>query len=209
MAKEGVPDLIITDVMMPGKDGYEVCSILRAETSTSHIPIIMLTAKATAEEMKTGLSLGADAYLTKPFDQEELLIRVQGLLSQRRLLQEKYSQKISLTSVTMATESPEDQFLDLIQQFVFDHLIQDFSVEDLAMKLKMSRVQLYRKVKALTGKSVSKYISLIRLYKARQLLQTTQMNISEIAYEVGFSDPSYFTKAFREAFAVTPTELRN
>jgi signal transduction histidine kinase/DNA-binding response OmpR family regulator/ligand-binding sensor domain-containing protein len=208
MAIEQVPDLIITDVMMPQKDGYEVCAILREQEATSHIPIIMLTAKATQEEKKTGLSLGADAYLIKPFDQEELLIRTKGLLGQRRLLQEKYSQLQDHEVHKQAMEDQEGQFLDRIQKSVEARLMKDFSVEDLAKEMGMSRVQLYRKVKALTGTSISIYIRLIRLYKGRQWLRSTNKTIAEIAYETGFTDPSYFTKAFKEAFDVTPSEIR-
>ncbi|NND35360.1 MAG: response regulator, partial [Saprospiraceae bacterium] len=206
-AIEEVPDLVITDIMMPIKDGYEVCAILRSHKTTSHIPIIMLTAKATQEEKRQGLSLGADAYLTKPFDQKELIIRVKGLLSQRRLLQEKYSQRFDKSSIQ--PDDVEDEFLNQIQQFVDTHLDQDLTVEDVAAAVRMSRVQLYRKVKALTGKSVSLYIRLIRLHHARQLLLSSQKNVSEVAYETGFSDPSYFSRAFKEEFSVSPTELRN
>ncbi|MCL4115872.1 UNVERIFIED_CONTAM: hypothetical protein GTU68_035718 [Idotea baltica] len=193
--------------MMPIKDGYEVCAILRAHDATSHIPIIMLTAKATQEEKRKGLSVGADAYLTKPFDQKELNIRVTGLLSQRRLLQEKYSHRLEVPELLV--HDVEDQFLDQIQHFVESHLNQDFSVKDLATHLHMSRVQLYRKVKALTGKSVSLFIRLIRLYKARKLLLTTKKNVTEVAYETGFSDPSYFSRVFKEEFSVNPSEVRN
>jgi YesN/AraC family two-component response regulator len=208
-ALESVPDLIITDIMMPGKDGYEVCSIIRSHEVTSHIPLIMLTARATQEEKKIGLSLGADAYLVKPFDREELIIRVEGLLSQRRLLQEKYTNQMPGVMEGKGTSDREDQFLDRIQQYIQDQLRKDVSVSQLAREMGMSRVQLYRKIKALTGKSVSQYVRLIRLYDARKLLRTSHLTISEITYQVGFSDPSYFTKAFKEVFQITPSEFRS
>ncbi len=198
-----VPDLIITDIMLPGKDGYQVASTLKLHPATNHIPIIMLTAKATQEEKVAGLALGVDAYVTKPFDEEELMIRINGLISQRRLLQKKYSTAKAATP----TDDPQDLFLDQIQAYVEEHLQSDFTVEDVAKHLGMSRVQLYRKVKALTGKSISIYIRMIRLYKARQLLHSTNLSISEVAYSVGFSDPSYFTKAFKETFGSTPSAL--
>ena len=208
LAIDKVPDLIITDIMLPLKDGYEVCSIVRANPVSSHIPIIMLTAKATAAERKAGLSLGADAYLTKPFDQEELLIRIENLLSQRKLLQQKYSNSIKLAGKTPTLPDHEESFLDAIQRFVHQHIEKDITVEELANTMSMSRVQLYRKVKALTDMSVSKYISLIRLYEARKRLRKTQITVSQVAYDVGFSDPSYFSKLFKEAFGHSPSDVK-
>ncbi|NND06250.1 MAG: helix-turn-helix domain-containing protein [Saprospiraceae bacterium] len=208
IAIRSVPDLIITDVMMPQKDGYEVCAYVKAQEVSNHIPIIMLTAKVTQEEKKVGLSLGADAYMTKPFDEQELLIRVNGLISQRRTLQDKYGGFRSSDDHRDDTHDElQDQFLDRIQEFVEKRLKIEFSVEDLAAHMGMSRVQLYRKVKALSGKSVSMYIRFIRLYKARQMLKSTQLTVSEVAYAVGFSDPSYFSKAFKEAFLLSPREV--
>ncbi len=207
LALEHIPDLIISDVMMPKKDGYEVCADLKSDLLTNHIPIILLTAKATQGEKKQGLQVGADAYLTKPFDEEELLIRVNGLLSQRKILQQKYSKR-SLLNVDMVKNDIDDAFLDRIEQYTLQKLSVDFTVEEMARDLQMSRIQLYRKVKALTGKSVSRYIRLIRLYQARTMLRSSQMNVNEICYAVGFSDPSYFSKVFKEAFGASPSALR-
>ena len=201
-----VPDLIISDIMMPKKDGYEVCAALKSNHITSHIPIIMLTAKATQEERKSGLSLGAEAYLIKPFDREELLIRVKGLLDQRKILQQKYAH-YSVNHAPDLQLDTEDEFIDQITQYVHSHLQESFSVEKLADHLHMSRVQLYRKTKALTGKSIATFIRLVRLYEARKMLQTGDKAISEVAYDVGFSDPSYFTKAFKEEFGNLPSDI--
>ncbi|MDH3243242.1 MAG: ATP-binding protein [Saprospiraceae bacterium] len=208
LAFEKIPDLILTDVMMPGKDGYEVTAIIRGQEITSHIPIIMLTAKVTQDDKNSGLALGVDAYLTKPFDQEELLIRIHSLLEQRRILQRKYAQNGRVDLHKEVVMDQEDQFLAKVINYVDLNLSNDFTVEDLAKDLNLSRVQLYRKVKALTGNSISAYVRTIRLHRSHHYLSTTDKSISEIAYETGFSDPGYFTKAFKELFSLTPSEFR-
>ncbi len=204
MAQEHVPDLIVTDVMMPQLDGYSLTEKLRASHVTNHIPIIMLTAKATQAEKKQGLLAGADAYLTKPFDPEELQIRVQGLLSQRRLLQDKYG----IGSMGRGVKPMSHPFLERLEGFVLAHLSESIAVSDLAKEVHMSRVQLYRKVKALTGHSVSVYIRQVRLSEAKAMLDTTDRTVAEISYAAGFTDPSYFTRVFKEAFGHPPSEMR-
>jgi len=206
-----IPDIIISDVMMPEKDGYEVCVILKNDQRTSHIPIILLTAKATIEDRVEGLKGGADAYLTKPFDKEELFIRLEKLIAIRRTLQERYSKTNLLTTDIGAKPklSLDDLFLQklikLVQPRIDDSKL---SVSDLCASVNLSNTHLNRKLKALTGKTPSQFIRSIRLQKALELLQTTDQNISEIAYNVGFNDPNYFSRSFSEEFGFSPKSVR-
>ena len=207
-----IPDIIISDVMMPKKDGYEVCETLKNDERTSHIPIIMLTAKATVLDKLTGLERGADAYLSKPFNREELLLRLRNLIEMRKQLQEKYSKGSSFWNnrpEASGKASPEDAFLTKVNQLVEENIgDEDFGILQLCKGMAMSRSQIHRKIKALTNLSTSIYIRTLRLYKAKELLQTTDLNISEIAYEVGFKDPNYFTHVFVEEFEITPSATR-
>ncbi len=209
-ALESVPDLIVSDVMMPIKDGFEVLETLKNDERTSHIPIIMLTAKADVESRLFGLRRGADAYLAKPFNQEELTVTVNNLLELRRKLQAKYSQweSVSGDSPPPITD-PEDVFLQKIRAVVTANLSDsDFEMPQLERALAMSRSQIYRKVKALTGKSPSLFIRSIRLHHGQRLLQTTDQTISEIAYEVGYAALNNFSDAFLEEFGERPGKLR-
>jgi DNA-binding response OmpR family regulator len=208
-ALEEGPDLIISDVMMPEKDGFEVCEILKEDVRTSHIPIILLTAKGDLDSKLKGLKHGADAYLTKPFQEEELLVRAEQLIRQRQKLRDKYSSSFDLDRSRTESADPEEQFLFKIRELVLAHLQDNtYSIQRLCRDLQISRTQLHLKLKALTGKSTSHVIRDIKLEKARQLLRETDLNISEIAYQVGFSRLSYFTKVFTEAFNQTPSEYR-
>lgn len=208
-ALEIVPDIIISDVMMPEKDGFEVCDALKNDERTSHIPLILLTAKADIASKIAGLRRGADAYVPKPFHPEELLVRIENLIEQRKKLQARYQGFMPLPKSSDPSIEMEDAFLQKIKDLVEAHLDEaDFDISKLARQAGMSRVQLYRKVKALTGKSPSIFVRTIRLQKAKALLQTTALNISEIAYDVGFSDPASFSKTFREQFGESPTEFR-
>ncbi len=208
-AFEFVPDIIISDVMMPKKDGFEVCQILKYDEKTSHIPIILLTARATSEDRLTGLKRGADAYLAKPFDKEELFIRLQKLLELRQTLQNRYRQlEIPLTDLDSSYQI-EDTFLLKLKSTIEEHIADEHLGQELLCKLLgMSRAQLYRKVSALTGKSVSLYIRSLRLRKAKELLRTTQLNISEIAYDVGFHNPSRLSEYFQKEYGQSPTDFR-
>ena len=205
-ARHGIPDLIVSDVMMSEMDGYELLVQLRSDELTNHIPVILLTARTTQEEKRMGLSLGADAYLTKPFDQKELLIRIQGLLDRNQTLKEHFSK--SGFRLDQLQERPQDEFLDKIEEYVFQNLSVGFSIEDLSKHLGVSRIQLYRKVKGITGKSPSNYVRLIRLLEARKRIFYSQDNISEIAYSVGFKDPAYFSRVFQQEFDVSPSKYR-
>ena len=214
-AFESVPDIIISDVMMPEKDGFDVCDNLKNDIRTSHIPVILLTAKADIESRIAGLKRGADAYLKKPFHQEELLVVLENLLAIRQKLQIKYA-GINLASGELKAqiEEPppaeiEDAFLLKIKSIVEENLSDpNFSMNYLERAMGLSRSQLFRKIKALTGKSPSTFIRSIRLHHARKMLETSNLNVSEIAYEVGFSTPAYFSTAFLEEFGFQPGTLK-
>ncbi|MEZ4961034.1 MAG: ATP-binding protein [Saprospiraceae bacterium] len=210
-ALETVPDLIVSDVMMPEKDGFEVVETLKHDERSSHIPIVLLTAKADVESRIKGLRRGADAYLAKPFHQEELLVTLNNLLELRRKLQLKYSELASQSPIT-SHQSPvtdaEDAFLQKVRDAVTEHLSDpQFSVDDLCRSLAMSQPQLHRKLTALTGKNATIFIRSIRLAKAKELLRDNGMTVSEVAWAVGFTDPKYFSRVFSEAFGVSPSKF--
>jgi signal transduction histidine kinase/DNA-binding response OmpR family regulator len=207
MAQSIIPDLVISDVMMPIKDGFALCSELKSDDKTSHIPIILLTAKAEVQDRLEGLETGADAYLTKPFHRAELMVRLDKLLELRRTLQKKFSQ-FALVENHDASDR-EGRFIIQINSIINEHL-QDsqFGVEQLAKEAAMSRMQLHRKLTALSNRSASNYIRNFRLHKARPLLMDESINISEVAWEVGFQDAGYFTKSFQKEFGITPSKFR-
>lgn len=210
LAVETLPDIIISDVMMPKKNGYEVCRALKTDERTSHIPILLLTAKAAHEDKVEGLKEGADAYLTKPFDPEELLVRIENLVETRRKLQERYSNKL-VTTLTQSkkTGSLDEIFLQKLVKVVEDRLDDtDLGVVDLCRAANLSNMQVNRKLKALTGETPSRFIRAIRLEKAMELLRSTDLNVSEVAYEVGFKDPNYFSRSFSEKFGHSPNVMR-
>ncbi len=209
MALADVPDLIVSDVMMPRKDGYELCTTLKEDLRTSHIPIVLLTAKADSESRISGLQRGADAYLSKPFAPQELLVRLQQLLHLRRTLQERYAAIGSVERKAEAVASREEVFLQRMRALVEAHLSDpDLNMPRVCKALEMSRSQVYKKIKALTGRTPSQYIRSIRLHHARRLLQSSDLNVSEVAYEVGFSSPFYFSNVFLAEFGVRPNETR-
>ncbi|TVZ57990.1 signal transduction histidine kinase [Flavobacteriaceae bacterium MAR_2010_105] len=208
MALEHIPDIIISDVMMPEKDGFEVCEHLKTNELTDHIPIIMLTAKATFEDRLAGLSLGADAYLTKPFEKAELLTRIDQLILLRKKMLSKFEKTGLKRLLNKNIKTSESKFLDKIIREIHDNIMQsEFGPVQLAVQLHLSESQLYRKLKATSGKSTAVFIRSIRLQKAKELIQTTSKTISEIAYDVGFNDPSYFSRAFKEEFGLAPSAL--
>ena len=195
---------------MPYKDGFEVLETLKNDERTSHIPIVLLTAKADIQSRLAGLRKGADAYLSKPFHQEELLVTLENLLESRRNLQSKYQQNVLVSTLPPLTEpDPEDSFLQKVRAVVEKNLSDaDFEMPQLERALAMSRSQIYRKVKALTGKSPSLFIRSIRLHQGKQMLLNTTLTVSEIAYEVGFSSLNYFSDAFLEEFGERPMKVR-
>jgi signal transduction histidine kinase/DNA-binding response OmpR family regulator len=208
-AKEIIPDLIISDVMMPNKDGYELCKTLKLDEKTSHVPIILLTAKAGQENKIEGLETGADDYLTKPFDAKELLVRVKNLIDLRRKLRERFSVGQVLKPGEIAVTSIDDAFLQKVKAAVERHISEEeFSVEELAQEVSMSRSQIFRKLTALTGQPPSDFIRYMRLHRAMDLLKKNAGTVSEIAYTVGFNSVTYFTKCFHQQFNVLPSEVR-
>ncbi len=208
-ALEHTPDIIISDIMMPEMDGLELLSHLKENKRTDHIPVVLLTAKADIASRLQGLKLGADAYLAKPFHKEELFVTLRKLVELRKKLQKRYQQQAPLTPTTDQTFQTQDLFIQELHQ-VLDAILSNehLDIEELSRRLAMSRSQLYRKIKALTGQPVNKYIQLFRLHKAKQLLLASRLKVTEVAFEVGFKDVSHFSKVFRSQFGRSPSEVR-
>ncbi len=207
IAMEHLPDLIISDVMMPEMDGYALCEKIKTDELTSHIPVILLTAKADRKSKLAGLEIGADDYLAKPFDAEELLLIVRNRIEERRKLQERFSREITLQPRAITITSVDEQFLQRVMQIMEEHMADaGFGVEALGLEVGMSRMQLFRKLKALTNHAPGDFIRLMRLKRAAALLTQGAGNIAEVAFQVGFQDPSYFTKSFQKQFGQTPSE---
>ncbi|GAB3221193.1 hypothetical protein GCM10027454_13350 [Algoriphagus aestuariicola] len=206
-AQEHIPDLVISDWMMPVMDGKELCQKIKGDIRTSHIPVILLTAKKSEENHLRGLDSGCNLYLTKPFNLEVLLLSVKNLLRERSLVQEKNRQKIQINASEVEVVSMDDQLIQRAVELVERH-IQDeqLSVEFLSAELAMSRVQLYKKLQSLTGKSPIEFIRLIRMQRASQLLLKSQLNVSEVALRVGYINAKYFSKHFKGEFGCLPSE---
>ena len=210
LAIEHIPDIIISDIMMPVKNGIELCNTVKVDERTSHVPIILLTAKAGEENKIEGIKTGADDYVTKPFNEELLKLRVQKLIENRKKLQERYSQEVILRPKDIAITSIDEQFLQRLQKVLDDKLVESsFSIENFSKAVGMSRMQLHRKLKALTGLSATEFIRSQRLKLAAQLLKKSEINVSQVGYSVGFNDHAYFSKCFREMYHCTPTEYAN
>jgi len=205
-AKKIIPDLIISDVMMPEKDGIAVCNELKEATETNHIPIILLTARADQESKLQGLTNGADDYLLKPFDPKELRVRISNLLDQRRRLKEKYTRLLLLKPTEIVISNAEESFLKAVMVVVGKHMGDSaFGVELFCSEAGMSRMQLHRKLTALTGYSATAFVRHQRMIRASQLLEAGE-SVSRVAYAVGFESLSYFTRAFKEEFGIVPSE---
>lgn len=206
-ALELIPDLIISDVMMPVMDGYEACHLIKSDFRTDHIPVIMLTAKVDHDSKISGLKLGADVYLGKPFNKEELLVHINNLISIRENLKKKYNSENGNLDNTQ-TPKISNEFLSKISEVLLNNISDDaFGINEICKEIGVSRTQLHRKLKALTGLSTSKFIREIRLNEGYKLIKNTDLNISEIAYSIGFSDPNYFSKLFTEKFQTPPSRL--
>lgn len=206
MAMKYIPDAIICDVMMPVMDGLACCKRLKSEIQTSHIPILMLTAYSLDEQKVKGYESGADSYILKPFSSQLLLTRLKNLIDNRKRLQNFFADKTNVQKEPLA--SIDQTFVEKLRSHIERNLSNpNLSVEDLGEKIGMSRVQLYRKTKALTGYSPNELIRITRLKKAAALLASTNKTIAEITYEVGFSTPSYFTKCYKEFFGENPTDF--
>lgn len=215
-AREQVPDLIISDVMMPVMNGLEFCQHIKKDIITSHIPVILLTARALNKHQIEGYESGADAYITKPFSPDVLMARINNLMRNRHLLKDIWMQTTqchdntsSATSENVETQNVENEFICRFKAVVEEKMMDsDLSVEMIGQELNLSRVQLYRKVKALTGCSPVDLVKKARMTEAMKLLTETQLSISEIAYKTGFTSPSYFSKCFKEEFGKVPGDIR-
>lgn len=214
-AVERIPDLIIADVMMPEKDGFELCRDLRRHPLTSHVPVIILTAKADLASRLTGLQRGADAYLSKPFIEEELLVRIEALLTQRQKLQAYYrsragvSEEVPAVIPAEAESSEENAFLKTVNELLEQNLANEhFSVEQLARELFVDPSNLFRKIRALTGLNPTQYLRAYRLAKAKKLLWTTELSIAAVALECGFAHHNYFSRMFKRETGLSPSKYR-
>ncbi len=210
-AQKQLPDLLISDIMMPRLDGYALTKAIKQDLRTSHIPVIQLTAKAGRESLIEGLEAQADDYLTKPFDEEELLLRVRNRLEQRKALSQQLGKEIvRLSPQDIAVKSADKVFLERVIQTA-EHYLHDesFTIEDLGREVGLSRSQLHRKLKALTDQSPSIFLRTLRLKRAHQLLSQSAGTAAEIAYQVGFGSPAYFSKCYKDQFGVTPMQKQD
>ncbi|MBC8190766.1 MAG: response regulator [Candidatus Marinimicrobia bacterium] len=201
-----MPDLIVSDIMMPKMDGIEFCKRIKGDEYSSHIPVILLTAKADVQSKLEGLETGADDYLTKPFEADELLVRIKNLINQRRRLWEHFKHEIDFKSSDLTTNFVDEQFLNRVIAVIEKHLNNpDFNVEQCSQAMGTSRQHLYRKLKALTNHTPRGFIRSIRLKRAAQLLINNKASVSEVAVQVGFFNPSNFSKSFRQQFGLSPS----
>lgn len=206
-AVENIPDLIISDVTMPVMDGNELCKKIKGEERTNHIPVLMLTAMASHLHQVEGLEAGADVYITKPFSLQVLELNIRNLLFSKEALRAKYNRQLLLTPTKVEGDSPEDKFLAKLMHLIEENMEDaEFNVSVLVAEIGMSQTVLYKKIKALTDLSITDFIKSIRLKRAAQLLQDGHLNISEVAYSVGFNDRKYFSKEFKKQFGKSPSD---
>ncbi|MGA9291368.1 MAG: ATP-binding protein [Ignavibacteriaceae bacterium] len=204
---EHIPDLIVSDIIMPEMNGIELCNKIKTDERTSHIPVILLTAKSSVDDKLEGLETGADDYLTKPFNISELQVRVSNLIEQRRKLRERFRREILLEPKDIAVTSADEKFLYRISNIIEKHIADyNFTVDNFSREAGMSRMQLHRKLNAVTGQAAGDFIRNFRLKRAANLLKGRHGNIGEIAYDVGFNNPSYFSECFKKLFGVLPSE---
>lgn len=206
-AVANIPDLVISDVLMPEMDGITLCEKIKTDERTSHIPVILLTSRSEIENKVTGLETGADDYITKPFSVAELHARINNLIIQRKNLRKRYRREILFDAKDIAVTSTDEKFLNRVFQIIESHISDyDFTVEAFAKEVGLSRMQLHRKIHALTDQSANELIRSYRLKKAARLLVRKSGNISEVAYDVGFNNPSYFASSFKDLFGYSPSE---
>ncbi|HEU4575888.1 MAG TPA: response regulator, partial [Chitinophagaceae bacterium] len=206
-AFQTIPDLVVSDVMMPGMDGYALCKSLKEDNRTSHIPVILLTAKSDDISHIEGIKQGADIYLGKPFKPALLTSHVKNLIQSRKKLKELFARRLNLEPSEVEVTSFDEEFIKNAIHFVEENIEKDeFSIDDLAVKLNMSRSTFYRKLKALTGMSGSDFIRTIKLKRSAQLLKSGEYTVSMAAFSSGFNDLKHFRKSFQKQFGVTPSE---
>lgn len=208
IALEQIPDLIITDVVMKEIDGIELCKQIKTDEKTSHIPVIILTGKTSIEDKIKGIETGADAYLTKPFNVKELHLRVQKLIEQRQKLRERFARDLKLEPKDIAVTSVDEKFLNRAMEIIEKNIGNaEFEVRQFQEEMFMSRMQLFRKIKALTNQTPGEFIRTIRLKRAASLIKQNFGNIAQITFEVGFNNPSYFAKCFKDLYGKLPSEF--
>jgi len=204
-----LPDIVISDVVMPKMDGYELCEKIKENSKTCHIPVILLTANNAADHIVSGYEKGADAYVTKPFDMSIIKAQISRLIKNRELIRKKYLTQNFMVEVLTSNLSKDDEFIVKLRQLLEDNLSEtDFNVKKLSSDLNISTTHLYRKLKALTGLSPVEFIRVFKLQKACEMLSKTNYSVKEIGYGLGFNNLSYFVKCFREQFGVTPSAFR-
>ncbi|MBN2103417.1 response regulator [bacterium] len=209
LALEHMPDLVISDVMMPEMDGFELCEKLKTDPQTSHIPVILLTARADFDSKIQGLETGADDYLVKPFNEKELSVRVRNLIEQRKKLFKRYKNNILMPLSEVAITSADEQFLTRASEIIVKNMEDErFGPDSLGKEIGLSRSQLHRKLRAVVNMSTTEFIASIRLRQAAILLEKKTGTISEIAYQVGFSNPAYFSECFKEQFGCVPSKYK-
>jgi len=202
-----MPDIIVSDILMPETSGFELCKKLKFELNTSHIPIIMLSAKTNLDDQIKAIEYGADFYITKPFSIRYLITVIKQIVQTRKKLYACLNQNIYLIPGELTSNELDKKFMQKIIDFIMSNITKDtLDVDEIANYVGMSRSNLYRKIKALTGKSIVEFIKMVKLKQAVKLLETRKFSIAEIAYQTGFNSPAYFTKCFREYYGKTPSE---
>lgn len=197
------------NILIPGLDGFSFCQLIKSDILTNHIPVMMLTARATLEDRLEGLELGADDYLAKPFNTDELQIRVRNLIATRQVLQQKLKQTIENIALAANPKpvTPDERFLTRLHEIIDKNLINtEFDINLLAKEIHMTPPQLRRKLKALCNENIVEFIRNYRLHKAAKLLENKSINVSDVAYEVGFDNLAYFSRAFYKKFGKNPSE---
>jgi AraC-like DNA-binding protein len=208
--KNDPPDIIVSDVMMPEMDGFELCKIIKNEIRTSHIPVILLTAKSGVDNQIDGLEYGADIYIEKPFNSKILKAHIYNLIQLKSMLIKRFTTEIGIEVSELTRSNKDKDFLKQAIQIVFKNLSDtDFGSNDLVQEMGLSRSLLYMKLKEVTGKSVGEFIQSIRIKEAARLLKANQLTISEIAYQTGFNDPAYFSRCFKKNFGISPKEYKS
>ncbi|HSH19006.1 MAG TPA: response regulator, partial [Draconibacterium sp.] len=206
-ALTNIPDLVITDIVMPKMGGIELCNKLKTDEKTSHIPVIILTGKSGIDDRLQGLETGADAYLTKPFNIKELRLRVTNLIEQRQKLRERFTHNLNFEPKEIAVTSVDEKFITRAMEIIEKNMgNSEFEVRQFQEEMFMSRMQLFRKIKALTNQTPGEFIRTIRLKRAASLIKQNFGNIAQITFEVGFNNPSYFAKCFKDLFGELPSD---
>jgi CheY-like chemotaxis protein/AraC-like DNA-binding protein/two-component sensor histidine kinase len=208
IALESIPDIILTDIMMPEMDGIELLDRIKNDFRTSHIPVVMLTAKADVASRLEGLRRGADVYISKPFNSEELIVQINRLIETRSKLHERYSISNQFPGHGDEEFNMEDSFMIKIRNIMMENINnEDFNIQTLCRILSVSRTQLYRKFNSLTNQTINKYLRSLRLCRAKELLLSRRFNVSETAYRTGFKNISHFSKVFKDEFGINPGEI--